>query len=298
MAIQFTIPEIWSARLLMAFDKANAYMVAVTDRSGELAMGGDRLHMGEITSTVTVGDYVKDTDMNPPEAADDADEVLMLDQQKYFNIQVDDLDRVQARPDLLDEFARKAAVAIADTVNAYIYGVHRGAVTEVTGTGARPARLTTIEHKAAEFGNLEYAGKLVEALIGAMTQMDRDNIPQMNRYAVATPEIRAALVRWLLDKGVNFNGDMSDTALMDGMVSRAFGFNFAVDNVSPAPGVGTRQQYIAMGHPEAVVWASQINRVEPYRPEARFADAIKGLYVYGAHAAEREKMWAIEHTLS
>lgn len=292
MAIQHTIPEIWSARLLMAFDKENTYMRAVTDRSGELAMGGDRLHMGEITTTVTIGDYTKDTDMDPPQGADDVDEVLMLDQQKYFNIQVDDLDRVQARPDLLDEFARKAAVSVADTVNEFLYTTH------LTATTGEAKLRKTIAAKTAEFGNLAYAGMLVEALIDSMTIMDRANIPRGNRYAIGTPEIRAALVRYLVDKGASFNGDMTDTAFMDGMISRAFGFDFAADNQAPVPANGQNAQYIAMGHPEAMVWASQINRVEPYRPERRFADAIKGLYVYGAHVAEKEKLYSIAHTLS
>ena len=33
---------------------------------------------------------------------------------------------------------------------------------------------------------------------------------------------------------------------------------------------------------EAVYWARQVRKVVAYMPEKRFADAVKGLFVYGA----------------
>jgi hypothetical protein len=44
---------------------------------------------------------------------------------------------------------------------------------------------------------------------------------------------------------------------------------------------GTKYRIIA-GHPMAISFAEQINKVEAFRPERRFADAMKGLHLYGA----------------
>ena len=38
---------------------------------------------------------------------------------------------------------------------------------------------------------------------------------------------------------------------------------------------------IIAGHPIAWSYAEQVNQVEAYRPERRFADAVKGLHLYG-----------------
>jgi hypothetical protein len=35
------------------------------------------------------------------------------------------------------------------------------------------------------------------------------------------------------------------------------------------------------GHMDAITFADQITSVEAYRPELQFADAVKGLHVYG-----------------
>ena len=36
------------------------------------------------------------------------------------------------------------------------------------------------------------------------------------------------------------------------------------------------------GTSHAITFASQINKVEPFRPQDSFSDAVKGLQVYGA----------------
>jgi len=39
---------------------------------------------------------------------------------------------------------------------------------------------------------------------------------------------------------------------------------------------------VSAGYPGAITYAEQINKVEPYRPENAFSDALKGLHLYGA----------------
>ena len=45
--------------------------------------------------------------------------------------------------------------------------------------------------------------------------------------------------------------------------------------------LGAKHKVIA-GVPEAWTYVEQISKVEAYRPPARFADAVKGLHLYGA----------------
>jgi len=48
------------------------------------------------------------------------------------------------------------------------------------------------------------------------------------------------------------------------------------------PNTGGAKYKIIAGHQVAISYAEQINKVEAYRPEKRFADAVKGLHLYGA----------------
>jgi hypothetical protein len=47
-------------------------------------------------------------------------------------------------------------------------------------------------------------------------------------------------------------------------------------------GIAGSQDVILAGHPIAITMAEGINKTEGYRPPLRFADAVKGLVLYGA----------------
>jgi hypothetical protein len=73
---------------------------------------------------------------------------------------------------------------------------------------------------------------------------------------------------------------MTDATLRNGEIGQAAGFRVLQSNNVPETS-GTKYRIIA-GHPMAISFAEQINKVEAFRPERRFADAMKGLHLYGA----------------
>ena len=104
MAITF-IPTVWAARLLTALEKSLVYgqaNVCNRDYEGEIRAAGNTVKIASI-GDVSVQDYVKDTDIDPPEVLTDEIQTLTIDQQKYFNFYVDDVDRAQMNVSVLDE---------------------------------------------------------------------------------------------------------------------------------------------------------------------------------------------------
>ncbi|MCX7670397.1 MAG: P22 coat protein - protein 5 domain protein, partial [Anaerolineae bacterium] len=67
--------------------------------------------------------------------------------------------------------------------------------------------------------------------------------------------------------------------LANGEVGEVAGFRVLLSNNVP---VSSGVYRILAGVPMACTFAEQINKVEAYRPERRFADAVKGLHLYGA----------------
>ena len=57
---------------------------------------------------------------------------------------------------------------------------------------------------------------------------------------------------------------------------------FTVLQSHNVPNTSGAKYKIIAGHQIAISYAEQINKVEAYRPEKRFADAVKGLHLYGA----------------
>ena len=102
MAFTNFIPKVWSARLLEHLDKAHVYGALVNrDYEGEIKRYGDTVHINQI-GAVTIKNYTKNTDIDAPEALSNTDLSLVIDQAKYFNFQIDDIDKAQIRPELMN----------------------------------------------------------------------------------------------------------------------------------------------------------------------------------------------------
>ena len=102
MAISNFIPTVWSENLYRALDKQ--YIgVANCNREyeGEIKNCGSVVKICGV-GAVTVSDYTKNTDMSNPQALSDTVKELSINQAKYFNFQIDDIDRAQCTPKLMD----------------------------------------------------------------------------------------------------------------------------------------------------------------------------------------------------
>jgi len=269
MALDNFIPEVWAARLLQNLHKSLVYGqagVVNRDYEGDIANAGDTVRINSI-GAVTIGTYTKNTDISAVETLTDSQATLLIDQQKYFNFQIDDVDRVQQQPKVMDGAMAEAAYGLADTADQYIAGLHSGvAAANIVGLGndttpVVPTATTTYEY-----------------MVQAGVLLSEANIPKANRWCVIPPWVHGLLLKD--DRFVKAGTGTSDDVLRNGMVGRAAGFDIYESNNVPDTS-GTKYK-IMFGYPGAISFADQISSVEAYRPEKRFADAMKGLHVYGA----------------
>lgn len=269
MALNNFISTIWSARLLVNLQKALVYGqtgVVNRDYEGEIQGVGSSVKINAI-GAVTVGTYIKNTDIDPAETLSDATQTLTIDQQRYFNFQIDDIDRAQQKPKVMDAAMREAAYALANAADQYIASLYTG-----IDSGNR------IGWTGTPKTDLDTAGKPYEYLVDLGVLLDEDNVPQAGRFVIVPPWFHGLLLQDA--KFVATGGSNAEATLRNGIVGEAAGFTILKSNNVPNT-TGTEYRIIA-GHPMAWSFAEQINSVEAYRPEARFADAMKGLHVYGA----------------
>src|SRR5690348_16449492 len=98
MAITLFQPTIWSAQILSVLEKELVYGSSICSNrnyEGEISAYGSSVKITQI-GTPTVGDYTKDTDMTT-QVLTDSQLQLFIDQSKYFNFEVDDIDMAQVR---------------------------------------------------------------------------------------------------------------------------------------------------------------------------------------------------------
>lgn len=298
MAVTHAITEVWAARLLNALARQSVWHNFVNDQSSEVSSEGDKLHLNKITSAVTVKNYTKNTDIDDPETITDEDNILNLNQQKYFHIEVDDIDEVQTKPSLLDAFAGDAARAVSLVLNDYLRGQYDGARV-ATGTGQNLVTSQRAANDATLDATPAFAEKIIEHIFDVSKKLDDAFWPAEGRWMIYGSLVQQQINWYLLQKGTLFSGQLQDSVFMNGFLKDFFGFRVGVDQGIPQSLTGNnyvKNNRIYFGLPETLVYASQISKVEAYRPEKRFADRIKGLYTYGALVPDKAKAYFIDFT--
>ena len=271
MAITRFRPEVWSATLLTALRKTLVYgQSSVVNRNyeGEISQAGDTVRITSI-SDPTIGTYVPNVTVIAPEELTDSQRTLVIDQSKYFAFYVDDVDARQAKGDVMPEAMRRAAYKLADQADQYIAGLYTGIQAANAVNTGTAITFTAVGTTASE----EFYNKV---LVPLKVKLDEANVPTEGRWVVVPPWAHGLLLLSSLFSRVDGSG--SDAAGRNGFVGRAAGFDIMVSNNVP---LITTDFAIIAGNNSALTFAEQISKTEAYRPESKFADAVKGLYLYG-----------------
>lgn len=269
MAVTNFVPDIWSARILTALSR-NSVAAGIVNRDyeGDIKGGGDSV---KITNFVdpTIGNYTAHTDITV-EDIDDATQSLLINQQKYFAFELDDLERAQSVNGgaVMAEATKRAAYGLKNTLDSFLLT-----------TLAAGASASAPDHQVAE-ATISTASDAYVALVNWGVLLDQADVPEEDRFVVVSPAFHGLLLKD--DRFVKAGDDISAATRLNGRVGEAAGFAVHKSNNLPAgPGAGAGTSMIA-GYRGACTLAEQIVSVEAARMEKRFADMVKGLHVYGA----------------
>lgn len=276
MALNF-IKTVWAARLLQALGKALVYGqagVVNRDYEGEITQSGDTVKIASIGDP-TIGTYTKDTDITV-QVLTDAEQTLLINQQKYFAFTVDDVDKAQQNVNAMDEAMSRAAYGLRDLADQFIAASYSLVPSgNLVGSTASPV--------AAGAASAAY-----DHLVNLSVLLDNANVPSEGRSVVVPPFFHGFLLKDT--RFVGSGADAADARLGNGVIGSAAGFQVLKSNNVPIASTD-KYKVIAM-HPMAYSYAEQISKVESYRKEKGFADGVKGLHVYGGKLV-RPTAWAV-----
>jgi len=274
MSLDNFIPQIWSAKLLESLKKAHVYTqasVVNTDYQGEISGKGSVVKINSI-GDVTIRDYVKGTPIEDPEELSDAQTSLTIDQAKYFNFSVDDVDVAQQQPKVMTAAMGQASYDLSDVADTYTAGIMYAGVPADNQFGSDADAI--VLDNAALSDTYDY-------LVDMSTKLSDAGCPKAGRWVIVPPWFTGQLVKD--ERFSNIAASSSPEALRNGIVSRVAGFDVLESlNVPTVTTGGKANSKIIAGHGIATSFAEQINKVEAYRPEKAFSDAVKGLHLYGA----------------
>jgi len=279
---------VWTKGFLYNLNKAHVHADLMNrDYQGELKVG-EAVKISSI-GRITVRDYTRNsgaggTAASPtiagiarPEILQGSSLFLTVDQQKYFNFEVDDVDAWQQQPKLMDKAMKEAAYAMANTVDLFCNStIQTGVAGTTDGTGNR---LT-----ARTIGTGAGDDDAYEALVDLGVKLrEADVVGSM--WAVVPPWFVGMLQKDV--RFTNYGTAENRATLLNGKIGKAAGFEISESNnlsgaTSGTLAVAGGAYTILAGVKEAATYAEQVDSIEAFRPQDGFNDAVKGLHIYGS----------------
>ena len=260
MSYQTFKPEVWAELTNRNLNKQLVFgALANRNYEGKIENMGSSVRVPSIGS-VTVGDYTG-ADITFQEDTG-AYQTININKAKYFALKMDDVDKAQAIPGVIEALTDQAIYEMADVVDielAKLYAKCKSKVAGVIGTD-----------------------KVSDKIIDLAVKMDEDTVPTANRWLVISPEIYGQLIKEVptISKGENTLGINQSY-----FIGSWGGFTiYKSNNVQR-----TAKKYHCMaGVSSGLTLAMQINKMEAGRFEKSFGEYVKGLQLFGCDVMETE----------
>lgn len=256
------IPEVWSLNMQSILDIECVWSTLVNrEHEGEIKEAGDTVHVRTF-GDVTINNYTRNAAVTYQDLQDPMSD-MVIDQQKSFAFKVDDLDKAQSDIKILEGYTKRAAQAIKEVVDQHLHSHYTDVpAANVIGTSGAPINITADNVYS-------YATQLGEIL-------RRSNVPMEGRNLIVCPSVETA---FLNSPQFLRSTALGDKTVTEGRIGRIGTFEVHVSNNMNTVNGNTPVMACTK---DFISYAGQVAKVESLRLETYFANAVRGLYLYGS----------------
>ena len=269
MSFQNFIPTVCSAQMLTALKNDNVAVRLSDARYRADAKYGAEIKINGV-GRVAIRDYQKGEPL-VRDGWEDQSTMIRIDQQKYFNFGVDDIDKRQAQGDLIAALREEAKASLADAADSYVYSLQGDA-------GVRIQQQTVT------------AGNVLSTITSAIKGLYKNKVPKNAQFSL---EVSPDFLEKMLLADILY-GTPNEDSMKNGFVGRVGKWLnvhvYMTNNLSQQDG----QDCIFLRTKRAIAFVDNMSQVEAYRPEDSFEDALKGLHVYGAKVVRPDELAVIQ----
>ena len=220
----------------------------------------------------TIRTYVPGTAL-VRESAADSSQLLQLNQYRYFNFEVEDIVKAQSVPGLMEALTDEAGKGLALEGDKYVAVVIKEAVEAGDIATSETIKLTT-------------SNAISSVEDGFATLYSKDCKVSDTFFLEVAPKVFTTYRQQLTELSTNNPEILKKGAV--GKINNAF---VCIENCLPE---SDTEYYNILRTEKAVAFAEQIEKVEKYRPEDAFTDAVKGLYVFGAKIVRPDEIYVMK----
>lgn len=264
MAYQNFIPAVWSEginreleRLCVFVEDCNRQYEGSVKKKGESVT---ILGVGKPTIK-SIAKASRNNDIDSPEEIEDTSVIMYINQIRYFNYMVGDIDKAQAVNGVMEALELETSEGLADEVDKYV------ASFAVDSSVAKLSANATTVTKDNILGTLDSAiQKLYENDVKATTKI----------VVTISPRFYTLFKQAYIDKDTN-NSEM----MKNGRVAKYGNVTVKMSNNVHKTESGATDN-IMIRTKRAIAFAKPLTHTEAYRPEKKFADAVKGFILFDA----------------
>ncbi len=285
------IPEHWDGHIERGLNRLCVYAEDTNRKyEGTVKRCGDTVHiLGSGKPTIhTLAREAADGNIQGPEIVEGTDTILVIDQIRYFNFKVGDIDKAQAVDGVLDSLTDEANEGLANEVDKYLSRIHLNVTANTAknedGETVETITAASVIDGVAEVSELALTKDNVLDLLdkGREKLLEHDVKSTTEIVVVIPPKMETMFRRAYMKEDTNNHEEMAH-----GKIAKYANLTIKVSNNVPMVEDGT--YHIQMKTKRAIAYAQPLRHVEPYRPEGSFADAIKGFILFGAKLVRKKE---------
>ena len=279
----FWVPQIYSKKVQIALRKAaTAEAICNTDYMGEIKNFGDTVNIVQ-EPQITVSDYTRGLATSATDLTDQ-ELILVVDQAKYFQFALDDIEKRFSHINFQSVASDNAAYKLRDALDSNVF-TYLGADAQVSTTANRLGTTGTPIDIGFATGEIDP----LNSMSTSAKLLDIQNAPEEGRWFVGAPEWYDVLAN-TSSKLLSVDYNAGKGSLRNGLVASGLvrGFqmyksnNLATNDLSGATPAGSATAPVATwGQMSSTSCASQLKIVESLRSTTTFADIVRGLLVFG-----------------
>lgn len=261
-------PIIWSKYIEHELKKFTVFKEDCDYRfEGEVGKGKTVKILG--VGKPTIGNYTG-KDIGSPETVADASVTLAIDQAKFFNFMVDDVDEAQAKEGLMPALMEEATRALAYEEDKFIGE-------QLAKSAGKKSTSTAITTEA----------DAVKAVDEAFEWLWGNGVSNKDKVTIyVTPWFYNLFKNRLVELKTD-----NDDLIAKGVVGM---YNSAKVKMSSFIHNDGTDDHIIVKTSKGYAFCNGINQTEAYRPEGLFSDAVKGLDTFGGKAVRPKEIYCIK----
>ena len=272
MAYQNFIPSVWSEginreleRLCVFAEDCNRKYEGKVKKKGESVT---ILGVGKPTIK-RIAKASRNNDIDAPEEIEDTSVIMYINQIAYFNYLVGDIDKAQAVDGIMDALEAETSEGLANEVDTYIASFAKDS--SVVSLYANAPKVVAKETSTAG------EAYVLDVLDLAIQKLFENDVKESTKIVVTvSPRFYT-----ILKKAYRFEDTNNSEILKNGKVGMYGKVIVKMSNNVHKTDSGATDN-IMIRTQRAIAFAKPLTHTEAYRPEKKFADAVKGYILFDA----------------